>query len=316
MLALRLRLVLKLRFSHVVRFPVQSTDTEGQLGMKINVSRLAISPIFVRLGCFVLALLLLWLPLALPIYLFVSDDNFASILAMALLYVEFIFLLRFWSINVYSQTHALPHYGLEFSRKNLVELIQGLAIGFISILVLFTIQWLLGWLFFVPAEDSVVGLVLEGLLVSLAVGSAEELVFRGWLLDELQRDYLPHKALWASAIVFAVLHFIRPLEAILNTWTQFLGLVVLGVTLVWAKRWGGGRLGMPIGLHGGLVWGYYIINVGGLVLYSGRVPEWVTGINGNPLAGFMGLLFLSAIAWWIHTQSIKNIKIHGNDTNI
>ncbi|MEG3941836.1 hypothetical protein QT995_27315, partial [Microcoleus sp. S36b_A3] len=40
----------------------------------------------------------------------------------------------------------------------------------------------------------------------------------------------------------------------------------------------------------------YIINIGELVRYSGSVPDWVTGINGNPLAGAAGLLFLSVLA--------------------
>jgi hypothetical protein len=56
------------------------------------------------------------------------------------------------------------------------------------------------------------------------------------------------------------------------------------------------RLGLSIGLHAGLVWGYYIINIGELVRYSGSVPDWVTGVNGNPLAGAIGLLFLSVLA--------------------
>jgi uncharacterized protein len=56
------------------------------------------------------------------------------------------------------------------------------------------------------------------------------------------------------------------------------------------------RLGLSIGFHTGIVWGYYIINVGELVRYSGSVPDWVTGINGNPLAGAIGLLFLSVLA--------------------
>ncbi|MDJ0676830.1 MAG: type II CAAX endopeptidase family protein [Calothrix sp. MO_167.B42] len=279
--------------------------------MNINVSTLAVSPIFLRLGCLILALLLLWLPLALPIYLLVNDSNLASILAMALLYVEFLFLIRWWGKKVYKQSQILRYYGLEFGRKNWVELIRGLAIGLISILVLFGVQGLLGWLFWIPVDDTLIDIVLEGLLVSLAVGFAEELVFRGWLLDELQRDYAPHVALWVSGIIFAILHFIKPLEVILNSWTQFLGLIVLGVTLVWAKRWGGGRLGMPIGIHGGLVWGYYIINVGELIDYSGQVPEWVTGIQGNPLAGLMGLLFLSVLAWWMRSQAMKNLQSSG-----
>ena len=74
------------------------------------------------------------------------------------------------------------------------------------------------------------------------------------------------------------------------------GLLLLGLTLVWAKRAGGGRLGLPIGLHAGFVWGNYIINVGQLVKYSGQVPDWITGVNRNPLAGVTGLLFLGAIA--------------------
>jgi hypothetical protein len=51
-----------------------------------------------------------------------------------------------------------------------------------------------------------------------------------------------------------------------------------------------------MGLHAGLVGGYYIVNVGQLMQYSGQVPEWVTGIDGNPLAGLMGLGFLSLLA--------------------
>ena len=47
-------------------------------------------------------------------------------------------------------------------------------------------------------------------------------------------------------------------------------------------------MGLPIGLHGGLVWGNYIIEVGKLIKYSGAAPQWVTGVNNNPLAGVMG----------------------------
>lgn len=57
----------------------------------------------------------------------------------------------------------------------------------------------------------------------------------------------------------------------------------------------GNRLGISIGLHAGLVWGYYIVNVGQLIEYSNQVPVWVTGIDGNPIAGVMGLLFLSGL---------------------
>lgn len=53
-----------------------------------------------------------------------------------------------------------------------------------------------------------------------------------------------------------------------------------------------------------------MINVGELIEYSGKVPEWVTGIQGNPLAGLMGLVFLSAIARWVRGQTVKNTPVN------
>jgi hypothetical protein len=139
-------------------------------------------------------------------------------------------------------------------------------------------------------------ILLEGLLVAVGIGFAEELFFRGWLLVELQRDYYPRFAFLLNAGIFALLHYLKPLEQILQTLPEFAGLFLLGMTLAFAKRATGGRLWLPMGLHAGLVWGYYAINVGNLAKFSETVPSWITGIHGNPLAGIMGLLFLGAIA--------------------
>ncbi|WP_414527410.1 lysostaphin resistance A-like protein [Nodularia chucula] len=264
--------------------------------MKINLIRLANRPFPIRLGYFVAVLLLLWLPFAIPIYLLVSDSNLVSILTMVILYTEFIFLLQLWGKNVYQQPQILKHYGLELTRINAVDLLGGLAIGIISIVIVFGLQGSLGWLIWQQPQAFLLRIILEGLLVSLGVGFAEELLFRGWLLDELQRDYSLSVALGINAVAFAVLHFIKPLEAIIETLPQFPALVLLGLTQVWGKRWRRGRLGLPIGLHGGLVWGYYIINVGGLIEYSGQVPDWITGVNQNPLQGVMGVVFMGILA--------------------
>lgn len=280
--------------------------TYGLIFMKINFVRLAQRPAPIRLGCFILILLLLWLPFAAPIYLLVRDANLVSILTMVILYVEFIFLLKFWGKQAYNQPQILRHYGLEFTRLNGVELLSGLVMGIINITILFVVQGWLGWLVWQQPKISLLQVILEGLIVGLGVAFAEELVFRGWLLDELERDYQPSLALGIDAAAFAILHFIRPLEAIIQTLPQFPALVLLGLTQVWGKRWRGGRLGLPIGLHGGLVWGYYIINVGGLIKYSGQVPEWVTGVNNNPLQGVMGVLFMSVLAWWMRGRTVKN----------
>ena len=277
--------------------------------MKIKLLRLAQYPAPIRLGCFVLSLLVLWLPLAAPIYLLVKDTNLVSILTIVLLYVEFIFLLRLWGKYVYNIDKLLQDYGLEITRQNGVDLLRGLAIATTSLLILFGLEGALGWL--VWQQPQSYGyfrrVILEGLIVGLGFGFAEELLFRGWLLDELQRDYTLRIALWVDAFLFATSHFIKPLEAIIHTLPQFPALLLLGLTQVWGKRWRRGRLGLPIGLHGGLVWVYYIINVGELMKYSHQVPDWITGVNNNPLAGVMGLVLLSGLGLWMRGQSRRSL---------
>jgi hypothetical protein len=267
--------------------------------------RLRQRPAPIRLGAFILTLVGIWLPIAVPIYLLVDDSNLVTILTMVPLAIGFFVLLPIWNKYVYQQRQIFRHYGLERTRLNGVELLRGLAIGLITILILFSLEGLLGWLVWQKPNIFLLRVVLEGLITSLGVAFAEELFFRGWILDELQRDYTPPVVLWTDATIFAIAHFIKPLPEVIRTSPQFFGLLLLGLTLVWAKWGSRGRLGLSIGLHGGLVWGYYIINVGGLMKYSRQVPDWVTGVNDNPLAAVIGLVFLGGLALWMRGRVVK-----------
>lgn len=251
-----------------------------------------------------LTLLALWVPVALPIYGLVKDPNWVSILSMGILYGEFILLVRFWGSHVYGQPDILSRYGLQFTRRNGQDLLSGLGLGLLSLLSLLAIEGVLGWLGWqVPQPSILPKVILEGFLVALGVAFAEELLFRGWLLDELQRDYSARTSLWADSTIFALLHFIKPLEAMVRNLPAFPGLLLLGLTLVLAKKARHGRLGLPMGFHAGLVWGYYIINTGQLVKYSHFVPDWITGVDANPIAGVAGLIMLGAIAIGMYRSS-------------
>lgn len=248
-------------------------------------------------------LLVLWLPLKVPIEWAVSvlygatdaTRNLASILTLVVLYLEFIVLVNFWGRFVYHQP-LFRVYGLRQPRQSFRNLLQGLAIGFGSLFLLFVIAGILGWVQWKIPSDTFLRIALEGGVMAIAVGFAEELLFRGWLLNELDRGYSGSVSLYASSIIFALVHGIRP---------QLPALLILGLILVWAKRATGGRLGWSIGFHAGLVWGYYLVNVGQLVTISNRVPAWVTGIDRNPLAGIMGILALSAIAIGVRSAALK-----------
>jgi hypothetical protein len=264
--------------------------------MRINFAQVAQRSAPIRLGCFVLTLLLIWLPLALPIYLFIKDANLVTILTMVLLYVEFIILLQLWGKQVYKQPQILKEYGLEISRKNGVELLRGLAMGILGLIGLYVLQGVIGWLVWQKPAMLLSRLILEGLIVSLFYGFAEELLFRGWLLVELQRDYHRRTAMWIDALLFATLHF---------RLIQFPALLVLGLLQVWGKQWCRERLGLPIGYHAGIIWGFYIINVGNMVKYTNKVPQWITGVDNNPLQGLLSLIFLGGTALWIRKQAQK-----------
>lgn len=263
---------------------------------RLNFESLARYPAPARLSIFVLILLLLWLPLAAPIYWFWGAGNTVSTMTILVLYGEFIVLLRLWGQRVHQQTQPLKNHGLVRNRKNGLDLLKGISVGLLSLLCLFLFEGWLGWLTWQSPTHFLPKVILEGLIVALGLGLAEELLFRGWLVDELRWDYSLKVSLWLSSALYALLHFVKPFAEILRTLPSFPGLMLLGLTLGWARLIHKGRLGFPIGLHAGLVWGYYIINVGDLGHYSGQVSAWVTGIDRNPLAGGVGLLFLGTIA--------------------
>lgn len=266
-------------------------------------------PAPLRIVIFLLVLVTLWLPLALPFYWLLPNPNHVSIITLLILYTEFIGLVRYWGHHVHGETHVLQQLGLDWSSSSRLNLLKGLSLGLASILLLFGLQGLFGWLDWTAPTMNPIRLVVEGLVIALGIGFAEELFFRGWLLDELQRDYRYSVALVINAVLFAAVHL---------RFITLPALVVLGATLVWAKRaggtWVGGqhrdRLGLPIGLHAGLVWGNYVIEVGQWVHYTQRVPEWITGIGRNPLAGVLGVLSLMGLAVLMRQWAKRSFNQH------
>lgn len=248
-------------------------------------------------------LLAVWLPIKIPIEWAISifygetdaARNLASIVTYIILYAEFIILVKLWGQFVYRET-LFKAYGLRQPRQFFRNLLQGLAIGLGSLLLIFALQGVLGWVQWQIPSSTFPRILIEGGVMAIAVGFVEELLFRGWLLNELDREYSPSVSLLASSLIYALVHGIRP---------QLFALMIMGTILVWAKRATRGRLGLSIGIHAGLVWGYYLVNVGQLVKFTNQVPDWVTGIDRNPLAGIVGVLALSAIALGMRSKVLK-----------
>jgi MYXO-CTERM domain-containing protein len=148
------------------------------------------------------------------------------------------------------------------------------------------------------------GEALNALARVVGVGFAEELVFRGWLWGELELETGPRRALLLQAVVFGLVHpWAR--DPGLGTVGLLGGLILLGVALGLQRRADGGVLWGAIGLHGGLVGGWFAMQAGFLEILPGA-PAWLAGpgsTSPNPIGGLIGWLGLGGLLlvrrrWW------------------
>ena len=133
----------------------------------------------------------------------------------------------------------------------------------------------------------------NAVLLSTGVGIAEELIFRGWLWAELNRIMGSRRGAVAQASIFSLVHthFNLGLGAMS---VLLIGLFLLGMVLAIQRQSDRGSLWGCIGLHGGLVAGWFLLQ-SGLLQLSTNAPSWLVGPGGNapnPLGGAVGLIIL------------------------
>ncbi|MEM7725315.1 MAG: type II CAAX endopeptidase family protein [Cyanobacteria bacterium P01_A01_bin.45] len=181
-------------------------------------------------------------------------------------------------------------YGLVNKILFINSLLSGLAIGIISIFFIFACQGLLGLCSWNKSSiKQLPSVAISILLIALLVGGVEELVFRGFVYTQLQSVYGVWIGAVTSSLIFAALHLIWEQK---ETLPQLPGLWLMGMVLVFAKYFDGGSLGLAWGLHTGWVWVIACIDTVGLISYTGKVPEWLTGKYQKPLAGVAGIICL------------------------
>ena len=151
-------------------------------------------------------------------------------------------------------------------------------------------------------------ILLNSLLLIIGVGFAEELVFRGWLLEELKNQFGFKKALIFQALVYSIVHigFDMPFWQMISI---LFGLFLLGIVLSLIRIKDNNSLWGCSGLHGGLVGIWFLMN-NGLIEISKDAPIWLVGpgnINTNPLGGIYGITLLMMLLFYYFFKSKKNI---------
>jgi membrane protease YdiL (CAAX protease family) len=182
-----------------------------------------------------------------------------------------------------------PALGLQAFLRGLLKALALLGGVLIVLLVSGQARWLGGL---------GVSQLLNALALVLGVGFAEELLFRGWLWGELELLAGKRRAMGLQAAIFALLHpwyRLPGMEAV----ALLIGLVLLGLALALQRRADGGLLWGAVGLHGGLVGGWFALQHG-LLQISATTPAWLIGAGGsspNPIGGLLGWLGLAALLW-------------------
>lgn len=247
-------------------------------------------PLHLRLVGFAAMVVLLWSPVLIPVlpsllqqWATKAPGGVADAASVVGLYGAILILVTIWGKRVRGYNKPLLRYGLRFwSKRKAKDLGLGLALGGGLVTFLYSSNFILGYVQFNwnvlfatnPKLPGTAGVALftfikiskllgQAVGVGLAVALVEEVLFRAWLQEEIAVDLGFHKAVFLSAVAFALVHWSPPAMP---------GLWFLSVALAGARAKMNRNLAFPIGLHAGLVSINYVLTVGGIVQYMHNAP--------------------------------------------
>ncbi len=260
------------------------------------------------------------LAIPLAVFKFVSGQNLTNaILALSTIVSLPAITLATWIARRGLDRRSFRSLGLELGAGWPRDLLVGFAIPIPLFGLIYLFELGMGWLEFQSwgwAERGVLATavgVLLMLLAFVAVGFYEELLFRGYYLQNLKDGINPTIAVLATSAAFGLAH-LGNLNASL---TSTLGIFAAGLFLAfaWLRTQ---ALWLPIGIHigwnflQGPVFGFEVsgIPTPSLVRHVVNGPELITGGAFGPEAG---LLVLPAMAlgagliWWYTRHRVMSV---------
>ena len=235
-------------------------------------------------------------PLSLLSFNFQRDE--LSLIGTLITFFLFIFLLPSWIKCRWKNSQPWLALGIKITKVNngFSYILKGLLEALFLILIVLIPIWGGGWVENTYEINS--GLIINGILLGIGVGVAEEIVFRGWLLEELNLLLGPRLGIFVQAVIFSLAH-IRFKLTLNELIPLLIGLFLLGLILALRRIIDRGSLWGSISLHGGLVGGWFVIN-SGMIRFSSITPSWLIGqgkMNPNPIGGIIAILSMSLIVF-------------------
>ena len=232
--------------------------------------------------------------LSTPIFLLNVDKEHISLIGTIFTFLIFIFSLPKWFQLRWGLNNTWRLIGINKNDKKIKSIncfIRGFLLSIILITSIIIIIIGTEWGHWIGIISQ--GTLINAIFLIIGVGFAEELIFRGWLLEEFKNQFGLKKAILGQALIFSIVHvgFDLPFWQMINILT---GLFLLGILLSLIRLKDNNSLWGCIGLHGGLV-GLWFLTNNGLLEISEDSPKWLVGpgiTNTNPLGGIFGISLL------------------------
>lgn len=229
------------------------------------------------------------------------------------------------TLSVYLARRYIDHrsfasLGLHINKQTIPDAIFGFGVAGVVILAIFLVELAAGWLQITGfawqelSISSIVGFTLQDLfLYGISPGWYEELIERGYRLQNLQEGLNLTWALLISSASFTYAHFYNPNASWISTLGIFLGGYFLAYGWIRTRS-----LWIPIGLHTGwnffegVVFGFPVsgFQTFNLIRQSVKGPQLITGGDFGPEAGLILLpaMALGIILIYFWTKGRKKIN--------
>jgi membrane protease YdiL (CAAX protease family) len=264
-------------------------------------TRIFISPEERRLraGWRLLIQTLLWLVLMFGLVFlfgFISGRFFSNGLTLSVIASLFSVTISVFLARKFLDRRSILSLGLKTDLRALWDLLVGISIAASMMAFIYALEWAFGWLSFEgfawqnQSMDAVLIGTLEMLLIFILVGWEEELLSRGYHLQNLASGINLTWGVILSSLIFALMHLGNPNVSVMAV----LGLIAAGFFLAFGylrTR----QLWLPIGLHigwnffEGTVFGFQVsgLDIYRLIEQTVQGPQIFTGGEFGPEAGLI-----------------------------
>ena len=233
-------------------------------------------------------------------------------------YIELLITLPPILVGTFIARTVLDHrsivsLGLRLNRRLARDLFIGFGISALMMGFIFLLEYLLGWLEIdsvawntTSNPEWVIG-VLGGFVYFIVIGFQEELIFRGYQLQNLVESLDLRKGLLISSLFYSLAHILNPFASIQSILGIFFSGLLLGYG--WLRTQ---QLWLPIGLHvgwnffEGVLFGFPVSGTDTFRLINHTVTgtAFLTGGDFGPEAGLILIpaLILGALLIWLFTR--------------